>query len=244
MDGVRLDLADGGCSATGHSLLPLHAVLRTGLLAVADAGGVERPAHDLVAHARQVLDATAAHEHDRVLLQVVPLARDVGRDLDAAGDPDTRDLAQRRVRLLGRGRVHTRAHTAPLRGGDLLLTALAGLQARRGELLGLRRTALADELTGRGHAARDGSSTPVFAVVQGGTAEAWPPAPIPSSCSTNPGCQASPGDWSARPAISRASTAHCTSSISRDGPCGASAASRRSRASSAPGSSRGPSCRS
>src|SRR4029453_15776270 len=37
MDGVRLDLADGCCGATGHSLLPLHAVLRTGLLAVADA---------------------------------------------------------------------------------------------------------------------------------------------------------------------------------------------------------------
>src|SRR5213075_2074705 len=28
VEGVRLDLADGGCSATGHSLLPLDAVLR------------------------------------------------------------------------------------------------------------------------------------------------------------------------------------------------------------------------
>src|SRR3954447_13403587 len=65
----------------GIRLLLLHAVLRARLLAVADAGGVERPADDLVAHARQVLDAAAAHEHDRVLLQVVALARDVGRDL-------------------------------------------------------------------------------------------------------------------------------------------------------------------
>src|SRR5437868_99776 len=94
----------------GMALLLLHAVLRAGLLAVADAGGVERPADDLVAHARQVLDAAAAHEHHGVLLQVVALARDVGRDLDAARDADAGHLAQRRVRLLRRGRVHARAH--------------------------------------------------------------------------------------------------------------------------------------
>src|SRR3954451_9642317 len=96
-------------------LLLLHAVLRAGLLAVADAGGVERPADDLVPHARKVLDAAAAHEHDRVLLQVVALARDVRRDLHRAGDPDARHLAQRGVRLLRRDGVHTRADAAALR---------------------------------------------------------------------------------------------------------------------------------
>src|SRR4051794_41541515 len=116
----------------GIRLLPLDAVLRAGLLAIADAGGVERAAHDLVAHARQVLDAATAHEHDGVLLQVVALARDVGRDLDAARDAHTRDLAQGRVRLLGRRRVDARADAAALRRGDLLLAALAGLEARRG----------------------------------------------------------------------------------------------------------------
>src|SRR4051795_3240278 len=119
------------------SLLLLHAVLRAGLLAVADAGGVERPADDLVAHARQVLDAAAADEHDRVLLQVVALARDVGRDLHRAGDPHAGDLAKRRVRLLRRGRVHAGADAAALGRGDLLLAPLAGLQARCGELLRL-----------------------------------------------------------------------------------------------------------
>src|SRR4051794_13820122 len=133
-------------------LLLLHAVLRAGLLAVTDAGGVERPAHDLVAHARQVLDAAAADEHDRVLLEVVPLARDVGGDLDAARDAHARDLAQRGVRLLGRRRVHARADPAPLGRGDLLLAALAGLEARCGELLGLRMATLADQLRGRRHA--------------------------------------------------------------------------------------------
>src|SRR6478672_4542474 len=69
----------------GISLLLLDAVLGARLLAVAHAGGVERAAHDLVAHARQVLDATAADEHDRMLLEVVPLARDVARHLHPVG---------------------------------------------------------------------------------------------------------------------------------------------------------------
>src|SRR5688572_23933093 len=59
----------------------LGAVLGSALAAVGDTGGVERAADDVVAHARQVLHAAAADEDDRVLLQVVPLAGDVGRDL-------------------------------------------------------------------------------------------------------------------------------------------------------------------
>src|SRR5258707_14908293 len=85
---------------SGPRLFLLHAVLRARLLAIAHAGRVERAADHLVAHARQVLDAAPAHEHHRVLLQVVALARDVGRDLDRARDTDTRNLAQSRVRLL------------------------------------------------------------------------------------------------------------------------------------------------
>src|SRR3954464_1636711 len=42
----------------------LDAVLRARLLAVGYAGRVQRAAHDLVAHARKVLDAPAADEHD------------------------------------------------------------------------------------------------------------------------------------------------------------------------------------
>src|SRR5512139_2343405 len=59
-------------------LRALGAVLRARLLAVLDALQVERAAHDVVAHARQVLHPTAAHEHHAVLLQVVALAADVG----------------------------------------------------------------------------------------------------------------------------------------------------------------------
>src|SRR5207248_10789933 len=102
-----------GCAAPRFVLL-LGAVTGARLLATRHAGGVERAADDLVATARQVLRATAAHEADRVLLQVVPDARDVGGDFDAARQPNARDLAQRRVRLLGRVREDACAHTTPL----------------------------------------------------------------------------------------------------------------------------------
>src|SRR3954451_24731765 len=69
------------------ALLLLRPVAAASLLAVADALGVERPANDLVADAGEVLHSATAHEHDRVLLQVVTDARDVGGDLDLAGQP-------------------------------------------------------------------------------------------------------------------------------------------------------------
>src|SRR3954471_12838430 len=122
--------------------LPLRAVAAARLLAIAHAGGVERAADDLVADTRQVADATAAHEHDRVLLQVVPLTGDVGRHLDAAREPDAGDLAQRRVRLLRGVGEHARAHAAPLGGA---------LQRARLALGGLGLPALADQLLDRGH---------------------------------------------------------------------------------------------
>src|SRR4051812_35534905 len=143
-------------------LLGLHAVLRACLLAVRDAGGVERAANDLVAHARQILDAAAANEDDRVLLQVVALARDVGGDLHAVGQAHTGDLAKRRVRLLRGGRVDTRADAAPLRSGEALLAALAGLEARgRNLALGLD-PALAYELIDGRHVPGDASNRGVI----------------------------------------------------------------------------------
>src|SRR3954462_11230866 len=96
-------------------LRSLGAISAAGLLAVLHAGSVERAADDLVAHARQVANTTAAHQDDRVLLQVVALTGDVGRDLDAAGEADTGHLAHGRVRLLRGVRVHPGAHATALR---------------------------------------------------------------------------------------------------------------------------------
>src|SRR5690606_34616253 len=124
------------------ALLLLRAVPATGLLAVADPLGVQRPTDDLVTHARQVAHAAAPYQHDRVLLQVVPDAGDVRGHLDLTGELDPGHLAQRGVRLLRGGRVHARAHAPPLR---------APLQRRRLRLRRLRLAALADQLLDRGH---------------------------------------------------------------------------------------------
>src|SRR6185369_824574 len=99
-------------------------------------------ADDLVSNARQVLHPATTHKHDRVLLQVVADARDVGRDLDAVAQTDASHLAQRRVWLLRRRCVDARADTTPLR---------AALERRRLGLAQLRLAALADQLLDRRH---------------------------------------------------------------------------------------------
>src|ERR1700748_3707180 len=100
---------------TPRLLRTLGAVLRTTLLTVLDALGIQHAAEDVVAHARQVLDATAADHHHRVLLKVMAFTRDVADHLEAIGQAHLGDLTKRRVRLLrGRG-VDARANAALLR---------------------------------------------------------------------------------------------------------------------------------
>src|ERR1035437_7695962 len=74
------------------SLGALGAILGTGLVAAGDAGGVQGAAHHVVAHARKILHAAAADEHDAVLLQVMPHAGDVGGALDAVGEADRKSV--------------------------------------------------------------------------------------------------------------------------------------------------------
>src|SRR5437764_324746 len=62
--------------AARGSLRPLRSVFRASLLAVLDALRVEDTAQDVVAHAGQVLHATATDHHHRMPLQIVALARD------------------------------------------------------------------------------------------------------------------------------------------------------------------------
>src|SRR5262245_49080974 len=63
--------------ATLGSLRTFRAVKRPALFAVFDALGIEDAAENVVAHARQVLDAAAADHDDRMLLQVMSFTRDV-----------------------------------------------------------------------------------------------------------------------------------------------------------------------
>src|SRR5882757_494052 len=103
---------------SGYPLLlgALGAVLGAGLLAVRNAGGIERTAHRVVANSREILHAAAADQNNRVLLEVVAFATDVAGDLIAVGQADTADLTKSRIRLLRGCGVHTGAHAALLRG--------------------------------------------------------------------------------------------------------------------------------
>src|SRR5690606_23622871 len=135
--GIRVDLTLFCTVATGHVVVSLVslarrqktksaeagkpllrtlcAVFRTTLLAVLDALGVKDATDDVVAYARQVLDATATDHHHRVLLKVMAFARNVTDHLKAIGQANLGDLAQRGIRLLGRRRVDARADAPLLR---------------------------------------------------------------------------------------------------------------------------------
>src|ERR1022692_747371 len=128
------------------ALLLLRAVTAASLLAVADALSVQRTADDLVADAGEIPDAPAPDQHDRVLLQVVADAGDVGRHLDVAGEPDPGDLTERRVRLLGRCAHGAAARSHRGRGiGSLVLSPRqAGLRGDLALAAGARAGAVAD----------------------------------------------------------------------------------------------------
>src|SRR3989304_10175943 len=64
-------------SVPSGRLRHLGAVLRAALLAVFHALRVQGPAHDVVAHARQVLHPATADQHHRVLQQVICLDADL-----------------------------------------------------------------------------------------------------------------------------------------------------------------------
>ena len=96
----------------------------------------------MIADPGQILDATAADEDHRVLLQVVADAGDVGGDLEARGETDACHLAQSRVGLLRGGGVDPGAHPPSLGAG-----AQGGRLRLAGETLPLG----ADQLLDCGH---------------------------------------------------------------------------------------------
>ena len=101
---------------TGPCLFgPLGPVFRTTLPAITNTLGVEHAAHNVIAHARKVLDTPATNENNRMLLKIMPLTRYITCHLEAIGQTHTRNLAQGGVRLFGRRRINPRANTSLLR---------------------------------------------------------------------------------------------------------------------------------
>src|SRR5436305_2109646 len=69
----------------------LGSVFRSPALAAIDAQRIQRAAHDVIADARQVANASAAHQHDRVFLKIVLFAGNIGRDFLAIAQPHPRN---------------------------------------------------------------------------------------------------------------------------------------------------------
>src|SRR5439155_1415912 len=103
-----------------HGLRPsglgrFGAIFRAALLPARDARGVEGAPNDVIPDPGEVLHAAAPDHYDRVLLEVVADARDVGGHLQAVGEAHPRDLPEGGVRLLRRRRVDADADASLLR---------------------------------------------------------------------------------------------------------------------------------
>src|SRR5262249_59899987 len=99
----------------------------------------------------EILHAAATDHDDRVLLQIVADARDVGGDLVPVREPYAGHFAKRRVRLLGRHGVDADANATLLR---------TPLHCGRLRLLPHRLTTLTHELVnGRHRSPSPGTAT-------------------------------------------------------------------------------------
>src|SRR6266446_3067327 len=91
---------------------PLDAIFGAAHPPLFDAAGVEGAANDVVTDAGQIFDATAAYEHNGMLLQVVAFIGNVSDDFEPVGEPDFGDFAHRGVRLFGRPGHHLETDAA------------------------------------------------------------------------------------------------------------------------------------
>jgi len=75
------------CRSCGHltRLRTLGTILGTTLLTVIHTGCIQCPANDVVTYTRKVFYPAASDQYDRVLLQVMTFARDIGVNLLLVG---------------------------------------------------------------------------------------------------------------------------------------------------------------
>lgn len=97
--------------------LSFGTVFGTGTLPIRYAGRIQRSPDDMITHAGQILNAAAADQHDRVLLEIMTFPGNIRCDLHAVRQSDPGDFAQGRVRFLRRHRPHLKADAPFLRAG-------------------------------------------------------------------------------------------------------------------------------
>ena len=123
-------------------LRALRSVLRPALFPVGHARGIERAADDVITNAGEILHAAPANQHDRVFLQVVPDSGYISGYFDSVGEPHASHFPQRRIRLLGSGRVYARTDPTLLR---------AAIQRRTGSFPAWRLPPVTHKLVKRWH---------------------------------------------------------------------------------------------
>lgn len=119
---------------------------------ICDSHRIERAADDVVTNTRKVFDASPAHQHDRVLLQVVPFTGDISVDFATIGQPHASHFAQRGIRLLGCRGKDAQTHTTPLGGPHQVgrfRSRLLALTPAANELLDRRHIGVPSKLSYR-----------------------------------------------------------------------------------------------
>lgn len=96
-------------------LRPFCPVLRAPLFSVTYTRGIKSSTDDVVTNSGQILHTPSPDHDDRVFLEVMSFARNVGCHFDSVCQTNARDLPQRGVGFLGSRRVNTRADSSPLR---------------------------------------------------------------------------------------------------------------------------------
>ncbi|ABX23967.1 hypothetical protein SARI_04178 [Salmonella enterica subsp. arizonae serovar 62:z4,z23:-] len=97
------------------SLRTLHAVFRTSLLTVFNAGAVKRATNGVVTNTREVFNTTATDQDHGVLLQVVTFTTDVGSHFKTVSQTNTANFTQCGVRFFRSGSIYTSTYATFLR---------------------------------------------------------------------------------------------------------------------------------
>lgn len=107
------------------------------MLAIGHAGCIQRATHYVITHSGKILYAASADQHNRVLLQVMTYAWDIGGYLDPVRQAHPGHLTKGRVGLLGRLGIDTGADAPALR---------TSLERRAGSLIIWRLPAFSNQL--------------------------------------------------------------------------------------------------
>lgn len=100
----------------------LRSVFAAALLPVLHSPRVKRTPHYMIPDSREVFNPAPSYQDDRVLLEIMPLARDVGANFNPVRQPHPRNFSQSRVRFLRVCSIDADANPSLQRTGNSHMT--------------------------------------------------------------------------------------------------------------------------